>query len=92
MRFTFDPYKSERNRLKHGLTFDEVPFLDWERALFREDTRLCYDEQRFVVYVPKKGRLHIVCLTERSGTLRVISYRKANKREVRYYAQTTAYR
>ena len=33
------------------------------------------------------GRLHFVCFTETEKGIRVISFRKANKREVKRYEQ-----
>jgi len=37
-----------------------------------------------------EGRLHVLCFTETPDGIRVISFRKANAREVRRHEQETA--
>jgi uncharacterized DUF497 family protein len=49
------------------------------------DERFDYDEGRFIVYGHIAGRLFVVVFTERGGVCRIISARKANKREVKRY-------
>ena len=90
MQIEFDPEKNEINQSKHGLDFADVCFLDWDGALFKEDSRHDYGETRYIAYVTKRKRLYIVCLTFRGNSLRILSFRKANKREVAYYEQETA--
>ncbi len=65
------------------------PSLIWPPPLF-EDTRQDYPEQRFVAVGYLCSRLHVLCFTPITGGMRVISFRKANSREVkRYESQTT---
>lgn len=90
MDIDYDPDKSRKNFEKRGLHFEDVGLLDWDTALFHEDVRNDYGEKRFVVYAMKDERLHIVCVTPRQGKWRVISFRKANRREQAYYEQETA--
>jgi hypothetical protein len=63
---------------------------DWGNALVAPDDRRDYGEERFVSIGPINGRLHVLIFTARDATVRVISLRKANKREVKQYekAQT----
>jgi uncharacterized DUF497 family protein len=35
-------------------------------------------------------RLHVICFTPIDGGVRIISFRKANRREVRYYEDEAA--
>lgn len=56
-------------------------------AVFSEDTRHPYPERRFVALGYVGERLHVVCFTPIEGGVRVISFRKANDREVRRYEQ-----
>src|SRR5208283_3836392 len=51
-------------------------------------TRADYGENRFVALVPMSGRLYAVCTCIRGDEGRIISFRKANKREERAYAKT----
>jgi uncharacterized DUF497 family protein len=37
-----------------------------------------------------QGRLHVVCFCIRGGAFRIISFRKANKREEKFYAEEKA--
>ncbi len=91
MLIEFDPAKSERNRRERGLSFGRVAEFDWETAVYSEDTRKNYPERRFVALGYLGDRLHVVCFAEIPGGIRVISFRKANEREIRRYAQETTH-
>ena len=80
-----DPGKEGRNIAERGLSFDLVENLDWTTALIWEDTRKNYGERRYCVLGVIADRLHSVVFTPREGKPRVISLRKANKREVKRY-------
>lgn len=86
----FDPAKDAANRAKHGLSLAEAERLDWSRAFVVKDARHDYGEPRYRVYAMLDGRLHMAAVTWRSGTLRVISLRKANRREVSRYERQNA--
>lgn len=60
---------------------------EWETARVREDVRKAYPERRFQALGYVQGRLHVVVLCLRGQTVRVISMRKANSREVNAYGQ-----
>ena len=80
-----DPKKEDRNVAERGLSMDLAENLDWASALIWEDTRKNYGEPRYCVLGLIGGRLHSVVFTPRHGKPRVISLRKANKREVKRY-------
>ncbi len=86
MKITYDESKNISNIKKHGVSFDEVKHLDWDSLMAIEDTRQDYDEQRFIGYAIKGERLYCIVYTMRHDLMRVISFRKANKREVINYA------
>ena len=88
MRIEFDPAKSASNASKRGLPFELTAELDWSAASVRPDERRDYGEDRFVALVPMSGRLYVVCYCIRGDARRIISFRKANKREERTYAKT----
>lgn len=50
--------------------------------------RKAYPEVRYVAVGFLDSRLHVLCFTPIAGGIRVISFRKANQREVRDYEQT----
>ena len=90
MKIDFDPKKSAKNEADRGLPFSRVDEFGWASAVSAEDTRHAYTERRFVALGYVGDRLHVVCFTPIEGGIRVISFRKANDREVRRYEQETA--
>ena len=81
----FDSVKNQRNILDRGLSFDRVQNIDLTKALIALDDRREYGENRFVALCHLDKRLHVLCFTETLNGIRVISFRKANKREVARY-------
>jgi uncharacterized DUF497 family protein len=59
--------------------------VDWATAFTVEDTRLDYAEARFVTMAPINNRPCVFAWCQRGEALRVISLRKANKRERNKY-------
>ena len=86
MRFTYDAAKSERNIAERGLAFDLTEDFDWSTALIAEDTRQDYLERRYQDIGMIDEHLHMLVFTPRDGTVHVISFRRANKRERTRYA------
>ena len=87
MKITFDPAKNERNIRERGLNFMMVDGFAWETAQTHEDKRFVYPEPRFVSSGLIGGRVFVVCFTPIPDGIRVISFRKANAREVARYEQ-----
>jgi uncharacterized DUF497 family protein len=85
MKITFDPAKNARNIRERGLPFDLVADLDWDTAIAREDRRRDYGERRIQVLGMIGMRLHVAVVTWRGDAVHVISLRKANRKEVRWY-------
>jgi len=85
MNITYDKAKSDKNRAERGLSFDMVAEMDFRAAFIAEDTRFVYPERRYIVAAPIEGRLHIAIITRAKGGIRVISFRKANSREIESY-------
>src|SRR5271154_2970821 len=85
MRITFDPAKNVRNISERSLSFDRVADLDWETAIAIEDDRKDYGERRLRGMALLGRRLHAAVITYRGDALHVISFRKANSREVKRY-------
>lgn len=61
---------------------------DFENALYAVDDRRDYGEMRYVALGMLGNRLHVLCFVETDDGIRVISFRKANAREVRRYEKT----
>ncbi|MGB6977137.1 MAG: BrnT family toxin [Gammaproteobacteria bacterium] len=89
MKIDFDPEKSHKNKLNRGLPFESAAEFDWETAIYLEDTRNPYPEQRFVALGFLNQRLHVLCFTPIVDGVRIISFRKANLREIKRYEKET---
>ena len=87
MLLGFDPVKSARNARERDLPFELAAELEWVRAVIYEDERFDYGETRMIALAPLRGRLHVVCYCDRGEVRWIISFRKANRREVRAYAR-----
>ena len=87
MRIIFDPGKNKRNIAERDLAFERVAELDWEAAIAPEDNCRDYGERRVRVLAMLDRRLHVAILTYREDATHVISFRKANRKEVRFYEQ-----
>ena len=87
MDITFDPAKNARNIEERGLSFECVAEFDFESAVFVEDTRCDSGEPRWRALGLVGDRVHALVFVETGTGIRVISFRKANEREVKSYEQ-----
>lgn len=85
-QFAWDEAKRRANLAKHGLDFAELADLDWDAATIVEDTRRDYGERRYWAFVTVDGRLRIAAFARREDVVRVISYRRANTKEINRHA------
>lgn len=85
LHLEWDETKDAVNRSKHGVAFEAVTRLDWSRALIVPDRRNDYGEARWIAYAPIDGRIHALVFTRRGEIYRIISLRKANRREQAVY-------
>jgi len=85
MKYEWDMKKCKTNFENHKLDFAAIQGFEWGNAVVFEDVRHDYNESRFVAYGYINTRLVVVVYTMRGDTLRMISLRKANKREVKQY-------
>ena len=89
MEIEFDPAKNDENIRNRGLSFESAHGFDFETAIIWQDARRAYPEARFSALGKLDGRVHSLVFTEAEAGIRVISFRKANRREVKRYAQET---
>ena len=87
MDITYDLDKNAKNIRDRGLSFDRAAEFDFETAIVVQDTRNTYSEKRYVATGFLDGRLHVLCFTPAMNGIRVISFRKANNREVKRHEQ-----
>lgn len=89
MEISFDPRKDARNIAERGLSFERAAAFDFETALYETDDRRDYGEARIRAFGFLDGRLHVLVFVETANGIRVISLRRANRREVGRYEQAT---
>jgi hypothetical protein len=88
--FEWDPVKAAQNVKDHGVTFDEAStvFAD-PLALLMPDPDHSEDEERYLLLgMSTQQRLLVVAFTERPPRTRLISGRRATRRERRQYEAT----
>lgn len=85
MEIDFDPVKNATKIRERGLSFERTAEFDFETAQFTIDNRRDYGETLYRVLGFLDHRLHALVFVEIVGGIRVISFRKANKREVKQY-------
>lgn len=89
IKFEWDPFKAQSNKRKHGVSFEEARsvFYD-EYAIQFDDEENSEKEERFLMLgLSNELRVLIVCHCERESgeVIRIISARKATKKERKYY-------
>jgi uncharacterized protein len=85
VEITYDAAKNKENIATRGLSFDRAIDFDFNGAVYVPDHRRKYRELRIRAFGLLDGRLHVLVFTEIRQGIRVISLRRANKREVRDY-------
>ncbi|MET1253502.1 BrnT family toxin [Aliikangiella maris] len=94
MNFEWDENKNQTNIRKHGIDFRAASkvFKD-ANFIVSEDTRYDYDENRFQIIgaVDPHGVLVVIYTECYEDTIRLISARKADKRERRLYQQSNSW-
>lgn len=87
MQIEFDPDKDEINKAKHGVSLALASELDWDAALAWVDDRYEYDDVRMVALAPETGTLYYVAYVDHGEMLKIISLRRAVRREVKHYVE-----
>ncbi len=86
MEFEWDKEKANENFKKHGVSFEEaaLAFFD-ENAVELFDELNSEAEIRYQLVGISITRLIFVAYTERNEKIRIISARKANAKQIRFY-------
>lgn len=82
----WDPKKDQQNRRKHGLSFDEMLGFDWDTALFVGEDVVDH-EVRHLVVGRADLKIVVAVVAHRGDIVRVISLRKATRREERMWSE-----
>lgn len=85
MEILFDPDKDAVNREKHGCSLADAALLDWDNALVADDLRRDYGERRQIALATLSGHVYVAIFVDRPEGRRIVSLRKANRRESTRY-------
>jgi uncharacterized DUF497 family protein len=89
MRFTWSEIKAAVNRDKHGVAFEEARtcFDDAGHIVLYDPDHSEEEDRELLIGHSSAGRLLIVSYTLRGSVIRIISARRATRREASTYAQ-----
>ncbi|MGH7137895.1 MAG: BrnT family toxin [Pirellulales bacterium] len=89
LEFEWDSRKAQRNRQKHGVSFEEASTVFSDPLSVTIDDPLHSDEEdRFIILgESSRRRLLVVSFTEREARIRIISARVATRRERKDYEE-----
>jgi uncharacterized DUF497 family protein len=87
MKFEFEPAKNKANIAKHGVDMALVTEFEFDTAIEQVDDRMDYGETRWQALGFLNSRLHSLVYTERRKAIRVISLRRASRKEEKLYAK-----
>ena len=85
MEFEWDKNKRQSNLSKHGIDFVRAAYIFNSPILEREDNRNDYNESRLIAIGEINGVVLFVVYTVRGSIYRIISARRATKREQQQY-------
>jgi uncharacterized DUF497 family protein len=86
--YEWDPAKARDNLRKHGIDFaDAALVLEDEHALTVPDEASTSEERFITLGMDPLGRVLVVVYTWRAANVRLISARKATRREQRQYGE-----
>ena len=85
MQYEWDENRRLANLARHNVDFNDAVDFQRDAAIETIDDRFDYGEERWVTLGFIGNKLHVMVYTFRAQTIRIISLRKANKRERIYY-------
>jgi uncharacterized protein len=91
LEFEWDPQKAAANLAKHRISFEEAATVFGDTlGRIMADPRHSADEERLVLLgLSQSKHLLAVMYVDRSGVIRIISARRATRRERKNYEEVT---
>jgi hypothetical protein len=84
MNYEYDDKKSLSNKQKHGIDFEDAKLL-WNDDRMVEILTSYEDEERFINIGKINTKFYTVVSTIREDKIRIISARRARKKEIEIY-------
>ncbi len=88
MQTEFDPAQDAGNQARHGVSLALAQMLVWDSALVWVDERYECGELRMIALAPETRVLYYVAFIDRGAVRRIISLRRATRREVKHYVES----
>jgi len=86
VNFQFDPTKAKSNKKKHDVSFADAEGIFYDPLALHQQDIDYEDEERFVaIGMGNAGMVVVVVYTRRGKEIRLISARRATRREVKQY-------
>jgi len=87
VQFVWDSGNSDKNKRRHGVSNQEAeePFFDKNNVIYRDTLHSMSEERYILLGKTKSNTILYIAFTYRRTKIRVISARKINKKEVKYY-------
>ena len=83
--YEWDEEKNQENLDAHGLSFEDAERVFSGLCVNFDDDRFDYDEERYLTLGLLNGRVVLIAYTWREDRIRIISMRKATRREQEIY-------
>ena len=89
MEFEWNPDKAALNLEKHGISFPEAAtvFNDPLSVTFLDPDHSIGESRYIIIGISRFGQLLVVAHTDREEKVRIISARKATRKEKRFYEE-----
>jgi len=89
VNFEWDPEKARANLDKHGVSFEEAAtaFADWDSITVPDPEHSIGEERYYLLGMSNRGKLLVVCYTDRGDNTRIFSAWPANARQRKQYAK-----
>jgi len=90
--FEWDRRKATANLAKHGVSFEEAltVFADPLARIFDDEDHSIDERREIIIGHSIRGRLLVVCFTQRGEALRILTARRATKNERKDYEENVA--
>ncbi|SMN00128.1 COGs COG2929 [uncultured Candidatus Thioglobus sp.] len=85
MIFEYDAEKSQTNKVKHGIDFEQAKLLWNDPYLIELQSKQTKNENRFLLLGKIKHKYYTAIITYREVNIRIISVRSSRKSEVKFY-------
>ncbi len=85
MKFQFDPAKAKSNLKKHNVSFADAEGVFYDALAIHQEDDYPKEERWIAIGLGSAGEILVVIYTFRGDSVRLISARRATRREVQVY-------